>query len=292
MPSKIIGKIAIDHSLLNIDLNTIINFPVLPEAYAEFGVGSWRNHSLWNKTGDFHDMQVQDSDEPAQVTALGKQLPYISKLIRETFDTTHLKMVRARNLTNGCVFPHRDFVELSHKSHYLRVFLPLQSNLQSYHSDEQSVFQMQCGEIWQLDASMVHAAANFGEESRIHICLDFQFAGEKPPVEVVFLDPKTAQQLPAPTQPVRKPLANFPQTLNEMSKTFDETTLHSMIVALSKLHFLHTVHVADCYDWLIAMAEKTGSKTLIETCQRLKTFMIVKRAIGEQFSFQSAQTVN
>ncbi|WED43514.1 aspartyl/asparaginyl beta-hydroxylase domain-containing protein [Legionella cardiaca] len=182
MTSKILGKLSFNDELLQNDLNTIAQFPELNEEYDEFGIGYWKNHSLWNECGDFTNTQYRDYITPIKITELGKKLPYITRMVEENFDLTHLKMVRARNLINGFVIPHKDFVELKQrKTHYLRVFIPLENNSDSYHSDEKSVFQMQKGEVWRLDASIVHAAANFGTDSRVHICLDFQFPEERVP---------------------------------------------------------------------------------------------------------------
>lgn len=287
MSSKVIGKLLMNDALLQKDLDTIAQLPVLEEAYPEFGVGSWKNHSLWNKTGDYRDMQVCDSSTPAQATEFGKQLPYIQQLIDETFDTTHLRMVRSRNLVNGFVFPHRDFVELSkNKNQYLRVFIPLETNQSAYHSDEHSVFQMQKNEIWHLDASIIHSAANFSTNTRVNICLDFQFTDTVPPIESIFLNPETAKTLNQPTEPVRSDLKNLDALLHDLAQKINHENLLETLVMLSKFHFQHQVGIADCYDWLIMIAEKSGSDTLLAKTKRLKTFMIDKRALGEQFSFQ------
>lgn len=287
MPSKIIGKISFDEELLKKELDTITTFPHLEEAYPEFGVGSWRNHSLWNKSGNYLDMQVEDCMGEAKMTELGKQLPYLSQIIRETFDITHLKMVRSRNLVNGFVFPHKDFVELNKKNHYLRVFLPLKDNENAYHSDEYSVFQMQKGEIWQLDASIVHAAANFSEETRVHICLDFQFSNEFPPIESIFLNPESVNGLPKPTVAKRMKSDNIESKIKQVTKQLSMEKLHLALIELSKIHFKYEVPIADCYDWLMHAASEAGDNHLLATCKQLKHFMIVKRNFGEQFLFQA-----
>lgn len=287
MASKIIGRLSMDEDSLQADLEAISRFPLLQEVYPEFGVGSWKNHSLWNKSGDYLDMQVQDSTTPAKVTALGAQLPYVSKILHESFDMTYLRSVRARNLVDGFVFPHKDFVELSmNKNHYLRVFVPLENNPCAYHSDEHSVFQMKKGEIWQLDASIVHAAANFSTNSRVHLCLDFQFHEEVPPLESIFLNQETTTDLAKPTTPTRAPFEGLDNLVNKLSKSISSETLFDMLAELAGIHFQHEVGVADCYDWLILAAEKSGREQIIHQCKKLKTFMIEHRSFNEQFSYQ------
>lgn len=287
MPSKIIGKISFDDALLQRDLETIATFPHLEEAYPEFGVGSWRNHSLWNKSGNYRDLLVEESIGKANVTELGMQLPYINQMIRETFDTTHLKLVRTRNLIDGIVFPHKDFVELSKDKHYLRVFIPLKDNKHAYHSDEYSIFQMKKGEIWQLDAAIIHAAVNFGLDSRIHLCFDFHFPNAMPSIESIFLNPETVNGLAEPMEVKRIPKNHVEVKIKEVASQLTRARLHDALIELSKIHFQYDVHIADCYDWLINAAQESGDPDLPATCKKLKHFMIIKRDFGEKFSFEA-----
>lgn len=287
MPSQMIGKLILNNEFLARDLATIASFPTLIEEYKEFGTGTWKNHSLWNNDGDFKNTQYQDFATPALVTELGKQLPYINQLIFDHFDTSYLKMVRARNLINGFVVPHKDFVELERaKNHYLRVFIPLENNVDAYHSDEESVFQMQKGEIWRLDASIVHAAANFGHDSRVHLCLDFQLPEASSPFASIYLDQKLADTKVAPTFPQRESYAGLEEKLNYLAKNIKKDTVLDTLVELSKIHFQFDVSIKDCYDWLLAVAEKSGSFAIVNKCKQLKTYMTENRVFGERFSYQ------
>lgn len=285
MSSKMIGKVLISEEPLQKDLQTIAQFPILEEEYAEFGIGSWKNHSLWNENGDFADTQYRAYDTSMQITELGEKLPYITQLIKENFDMTYLKMVRARNLINGFVIPHKDFVEFNQsKTYYLRVFIPLENNTDSYHSDEKSVFQMQKGEVWRLDASIVHAAANFGSDSRVHLCLDFQFP-EKQPHESIFLNPGIAEAVVPPTVPTRKILHTLEDTLQQLTGRINKTNILETIVDLTKLHFHYDVSILDCYDWLIKIARQSGCEEILEKSRSLKKYMIESRELGERFAF-------
>ena len=258
MSSEMIGKITFNDELLQNDLKIIAQFPTLEEEYAEFGIGSWKNHSLWNSDGDFKNTQYSDYSSLAKITQLGEMLPYITHMIKENFDVTDIKMVRVRNLVNGFVIPHKDFVELNqNKKKYLRVFIPLENNKNAYHSDEESVFQMQKGEVWKLDASIVHAAANFSVDSRVNLCLDFQFTKNTAP-EAIFLDKSIATGVVAPTLPARKNFSNFDLNLklNNLAANLNKNNLLNTLVDLSKIHFEYDVSIVDCYDWLLFVAEK------------------------------------
>ena len=246
MPSKMIGKLSLNNELLQKDLEVVDKFPVIEEEYTEFGVGIWKNHSLWNESGDFKNTQYRDYNTPIKLTELGRKLPYINSLITENFDTTNLKMVRGRNLINGLVIPHKDFVELSKpKECYLRIFIPLENNQNAYHSDENSVFQMQKAEVWRLDASIIHAAANFGTDNRLHLCLDFQF-DKAIPYGSVFLDQKIPASVVAPTMPIRNKITDLDLKLEQLSNSINTTNLLEVVAELSKLHFKYDVSIADC----------------------------------------------
>ena len=287
MSSKMIGKLIFNDELLQKDMNTITQFPHLEEEYAEFGIGTWKNHSLWNDDGDYKNTQYTEYATMAKITELGKKLPYITSVIKENFDITHLKMVRARNLIDGFVVPHKDFVELDkNKAKFLRVFIPLENNKDAYHSDEYGVFQMQKGEVWRLDASIVHAAANFGTDSRVHICLDFQFEDPNAPFESIFLDQKTATAVVPPTVPERSIYDNLDFKLKELATRINKDNLLETLVDLSKLHFQYDVNIIDCYDWLLSVSEQAGSDEILNKTKSLKKYMIEERTLGERFTFQ------
>ncbi len=287
MSSRIIGKIEIESQKMAKDLFAISQFPVIEEEYSEFGTGTWLNNSLMNANGDYKNTKYQDSEFPGIRTSLWEKVPYITKLIEDNFNLTYLRMVRTRNLIDGIVIPHKDFVELEHdKSRYVRIFIPLENNNQAFHSDEYNVFQMQKGEIWILNAAIVHAAANFSKESRVFLCLDFQLP-ENETVESIFLNKNTYCTTHQPLLALRKPISNneIDERLNKFVDIMSEANLKEIILELSTIHFFYQIGVGKCYDWLIAIAEKIHSNTLIEKVKSLRTYMVSHRTLGERYSF-------
>lgn len=95
---------------------------------------------------------------------------------------------------------------------------------------------MQKGEIWQLDASIVHAATNFHTDTRVQICLDFQFSEAVPPDESIYLDPNTAKDLAKLTIPVRQNFDNLDMKLDELAKSINNNNRYEALVDLSRLH--------------------------------------------------------
>jgi hypothetical protein len=286
MPSYIFGKIELDDTQLKKDLEIVKGFPRISEEYDEFGTGVWINNSLWNASQDATDTMYRDFDYPAKQTEYGRQLPYISKLVTENFNLEYLKMVRTRNLIDGMVIPHKDFVELNKpKNQYFRVFVPLEDNRHAFHSDEDNVFQMKKGEIWFLDAAIDHAAVNFSIESRIFLCLDFAFPGDFHPSEI-FTNKALYNEQIKPTIAKREQLK--PEAVEHMiqslSQIIDKYNFKDILFMLSKIHFYKDVSVSAAYDWLEEITRRSGKEELLDKAQKLRKYMIEKRDLGERFS--------
>ncbi|WP_158932498.1 aspartyl/asparaginyl beta-hydroxylase domain-containing protein [Acidisphaera sp. S103] len=106
-------------------------------------------------------------------------IPYLTGLISREFATDRLRWARLMRVAgNGCVIPHRDFLEFSQP--FTRLRICLKTNPQAWNSEEGRLFHMRVGEVWHLDATRVHSAACFSPEPRVHLVLDF--AGDNDPV--------------------------------------------------------------------------------------------------------------
>lgn len=128
--TRLLGRIHFDRERLIKELETISEFPVFEEEYSEFSSGIWINNSLWNDDGNYKNTQYKNYNNPVQLTELGSKTGYVNSIINRYFDMENLKMVRTRNLLDGQVLPHRDFIELdSKKEKYIRILIPLETNL-------------------------------------------------------------------------------------------------------------------------------------------------------------------
>lgn len=244
------------------------------------------NCSLWNASGDEFDTMYRDFDYPARQTKYGRQLPYIDSIIRENFTFNYLKMVRMRSLIDGIVIPHKDFVEVGeHIPQCFRVFIALEDNEEAFHSDEQAVFRMRKGEIWFLDAAIVHAAANFSNKSRVHLCLDYIFPEKFSPADI-FVNPNLYTPELAPLIISReKPPSNFEESLIlTFTKTISKHNMKDIVSLLSKMHFYMQVPVGACYDWLVEIARRSGDSAILKKAEHLRTYLIIDRKLGERFS--------
>lgn len=282
MSSYILGKIYIDHEKLKKDLKIHDSFPKIEEEYDEFGTGFWQNCSLWNATDDKNDTMYRDYDHAIQQTEYGQKLAYVDELIKENFTF----VVRTRNLVDGMVIPHKDFVELTkEKSQYFRVFVPLEDNELAFHSDEENVFKMRKGEVWFLDAAIIHAAVNFSSDSRIFLCLDYAFPGEFSP-EDIFVKKDTYNPNVSPYIVPRQDVPeNFEADLiRSLSNVISRYNFKDIVFLLSKIHFYKNVPITSCYDVLVKIAEASGDDAIYEKAISLRKYLIEKRDLKERFS--------
>lgn len=199
---------------------------------------------------------------------------------------SRVRMVRARNLIDGMVIPHRDFVELDARVAYFRVFVPLELNTDAYHSDEHGVFQMLPGEVWFLDARMKHAAVNFAARSRMFLCLDFIFEGAFRESDIFAQDADVADERRT-VHVERQPLdeSAFSDMLASTAVRLSKGDLRGSVFDCSRYHFRYDVPVAACYDWLIRAAVAANDQAIHAKTIALKRFLVDSREMDERFNF-------
>jgi hypothetical protein len=162
------------------------------EAHSDYlSRGAYKSCMLWTPGGADGDGVVTkyDHHQPGAFTEYGNQLPYLRELISTVVDLDRLNFVRLAKVQNSAAMPHRDLLELSdipddtrnaHRAH-----IPLATNENCFFSEGNTVYRMRRGEIWFLDASVIHSLAVLSTEARIHLMLDFVNApSEKPLITI------------------------------------------------------------------------------------------------------------
>lgn len=284
MSSCIVGSLNLDGFDLKNEIAYLNSLPKIEEEYDEFAQGYWKNISLLNASGEGDDSQFRFCQRPEATEHL-RRLPKIRQVINDHFSTAALKMVRARNLIDGMVVPHRDFVEMKEDGlNFFRVFVMLEDNLDSYHSDDSGVFQMKKGEVWFLDAAIEHSAVNFSNKSRMALCFDFVFETDFRP-EDIFSTRDLVTRI-EPTYRVREALndAEVESIIGGISALLSRRTFKDLVFTASKYHFTRDVPVAACYDWLIEAANRNADTDTADKAQALKRYLVVNRDLGQRFS--------
>lgn len=290
MPSHIIGAINMDGYNVTSDLAYLNSITKLSEEYDEFAQGYWKNLSLFNSSGSKDDSQYKNctTSLPTEYMA---HCPNIMRMLNDNFDFSNVKMVRARNLIEGMVIPHRDFVEFDSNVTYFRVFVPIEYNADSFHSDEHAVFQMRPGEVWFLDAAINHAAINFSNKSRMFICLDFVF--DKAFKDTDIFHPaanisKGSRHIHIDRPDMPKEKSN--EIIAAIGETISKENFKNYLFEYSKYHFKHNISVTACYDWLIQGATAAKNQAVVEKSKALKKYLTEHREIGERFTIERWET--
>jgi hypothetical protein len=288
MSSHIIGHVDLPMAALRADIELLSSLNRLPEVYDEFSTGFYKNISLWNASGDGTDSRYRDTDR-AMITEFGRLVPDLEALLRSIFDFSHVTMVRARDLIDAMVLPHRDFIELDKEvASYYRVFLPLNDNPHAYHSDSAGVFRMKPGEVWFLDAKQVHAAANLSTLPRLFICLDFAFDDSRFHPSDIFVEKSNYRPGLRPYFLDRPHLpASFLEDLAHLRFACMPSALSELFVLLSKLHFSYESMPSEVFDWLEYVVGLSGDPSLIERVRLLRRHMIEHREFGYGLAINS-----
>lgn len=285
MRSHILGKVDLDQERLAADLAYLDSAPTPDEEYDEFCNGFWKNVSLWNATGSSDDMLYRDVESAAIATEHAENVPYLSEIVTSVFDVRRIQMARTRNLRNGVILPHRDFVELDREpDNYLRVFMFLQPSPEAFHSNEDAVIHMRPGEIWFLDAATVHSAVNLTESGRQSLCVDFAFDGPFDTKEI-FADPATHDPGIEPRLVRRRPFtAEHRDRILALGDLVERDTFRDLAFLLSKIHFRYDVHPAETYTWLAEISRRAGDDAMVDKAEQLRTFAIDARPLSGRFS--------
>jgi hypothetical protein len=282
MESRILGKVPIDPTRLERDLEVLLAAPASSQEYSEYRFGTFLTYILRSPTGSEQDGLFRGVGAAPLRTPLGRSLEYIDALVEDNFNVKRLQMVRAYLLHDALLVPHRDYVEFKRDAQRMaRIHLPLRTNPHALHSEDAAVFHMRQGEVWHLDVTRVHSACNASSEARVSLVLDFFLDGEPP--ESILREPCSGAGL-TPQLIERPPLArDFESQLRALSALLSQDTFRDIVQLLSRIHFHRQAHARDAFRWLQAMCEVSGDARLLEKARGLLIFLAEERELGERF---------
>ncbi|MER5323776.1 aspartyl/asparaginyl beta-hydroxylase domain-containing protein [Streptosporangium roseum] len=289
MASRILGRLPLDEDRLAQDMARLAQAPAPQEPYEVFTTGRWVNLNLWNASGDDGDGFFNGHRQVAgRPTRLLGGVPYIGELLTTWFNTELLTMVRARNVVEWSIVPHRDFLESGPAEDFFRVLIFLEDNEHALNSDEDMVFHMRKGEVWFLDSAQIHAGVNISSRSRWSLCLDFKAGTGFSPGDVFAragdydpaIRPALVERAPAP--------ADLPDRLRALSAVVSRHNIKDIAFLLGKVHFTEEVPIGASWDWLVEITRASGDPALLDLAERARRFFVHSREVYEEFSFVPA----
>lgn len=263
--SMILARIAFDTEKLRSTIKTIEDIP-FTKAYSQYTIGNWESSMLWNRSGKAKDDKSVEYEGHAIPTENAEQLTYINDLITSWFNVPKLKSVRLFRACNGLIIPHRDYLEFDRG--FTRIHVPLQTNDESFTSEDAVVFRMRVGEVWFLESNNVHSAGCFSDSPRVHLVLDFEADLE---LDHVFRD-VTLCQPSTDIQTFDRPKLNAfaLEAIFSLSKLLHATNFREIVAILAKLHFNYGCNAADMYEWMEVITSKCGNKILIDKAAQMR----------------------
>lgn len=246
--------------------------------YDAFTFGAWTSHVLANGSGADSDTAFRPHEGSLTLTELGKKLPNIMSLVSAHFPLDRLQWVRIFSLRDGIIAPHVDFLEWAKPG--LRVQVPLRTSDEALHSENDTVYGIRRGEVWEIHSTDPHSARSTSRTARLTLCLDFANADE--PLAI-------RDDIPA-TEPIR--VVELPEVtdaeleeLIDSGRSLTPRTMRADFRRFAALHFDRRAHATAAFDWYVAAARRSGNEDIVAKAQAFRTYCIEKRGDGEAFDW-------
>lgn len=141
------------------------------------------------------------------------------------------------------------------------------------------------GDIWMLDASVVHAAYNFSQDSRVILCLDFQYDRKNVDPSLIFKDKSIHNGNLSPmifsrVSLRKEDLDDFVYSISHSINSFED--IKSALLKISNAHIHHDISIHATYDLLLEVTKNKG-KEMYKFCTRIKRYYTISRRFGERF---------
>lgn len=246
--------------------------------YDAFTFGAWTSHVLANGSGADSDTAFRPHEGSLTLTELGKKLPNIMSLVAAHFPLDRLQWVRIFSLRDGIIAPHVDFLEWAKPG--LRVQVPLRTSDEALHSENDTIYGIRRGEVWEIHSTDPHSARSTSRTARLTLCLDFANADEPLAIrdDVPATEPIRVVELPEPTEAELEELI-------DSGRSFTPQTMRADFRRFAALHFDRRAHATAAFDWYVAAARRSGNEDIVAKAQAFRTYCIEKRGDGEAFAW-------
>lgn len=252
--SRIVGSLAFDEAVVAGEVAARASRLV---AVMADSVGDWGIDCLWR-----HDKVAA----PPAETLRALRLPRLAALIDAGFSLDRLRYVRLF-MTQGFGFvrPHRDWP--TSEPVFTRYHVPLVTAAACLNSEGSRIYHMSVGEIWYLNGNLPHSGICLGPDRRIHLVLDFD------PLPT----PDAALRNPCPGghgSPIAKAAGALSprqrRAIHALSAIASGRNQVQIADALGTLHFEYDVACEVVYDWLDAIAARSGDAVACSRASELR----------------------
>ncbi|MFF0162521.1 putative nonproteinogenic amino acid hydroxylase [Streptomyces sp. NPDC005263] len=246
--------------------------------YDAFTFGSWSAHILANSGGSDEDTSFRPYEGHLTQTELGLRLPGVMSIVTDNFPLERLQWVRVFSLSDGILAPHVDFLEFSEPG--TRLQIPLRTDEDSLHSEEDIVYHLRRGEVWKIHTTVPHSAQSVSPFPRLSLCLDFSGADE--PIEIMNSIPADS-----PVRLMERPPVSDAEVEELLSSSAEltATTLRAAFRRFAAVHFTRQAHATAAFDWFVEAAARTGDDALVDKARAFRTYCIDKRGYREAFEW-------
>jgi putative nonproteinogenic amino acid hydroxylase len=248
--------------------------------YDAFTFGLWSSHVLANGSGSASDTAFRPHDNTLTPTELGMRLPAIMRLVTDHFATERLQWVRVFALQDGILAPHVDFLEFDEPG--VRLQVPLRTTTEALHSENDLVYHLRKGEVWQIHTTVPHSACSGPEPARLSLCLDFAGNGFTPE-QVIRNTVSSHQEIHFVER--HPPSESELEDLLSLGETMTQDTMRTSFHRFAEMHFKSTVDAAETFDWYVRAAARSGNQKLIKKAAAFRRYCIEQRAYKEVFDW-------
>jgi len=287
MRTQYVADTPLDDIRLAKDLELSDSLP-WSEAHSDYvSGGAYKSCMVWTLGGVAGDGVVTkyDHGQAGAFTEFGNQLPYLRELISSVVDLDRLNFVRLAKVRNSVIIPHRDLLELgdlpddTRNTH--RVHIPLVTNENCFFNEGNTVYRMRKGEIWFLDASVIHSVAVLSDEDRIHLMLDFVNVPD--PASLITVEHRSTEPgIPADRTVGRPPLTDADRArLLRLGDVITMETVDEIFSIVIKKHYRYDGGDNFVWNTMTDIARACADPAVLPHIEELRRYFTIERSAAE-----------
>ena len=270
LKSRLLGKINITNQVVH-EVERAAKHLIFTDDYELYAnqPALWRQAVIANRTGDAHDGESVEHDQPVVWTENARRLPQLVALIDAYIDPKNVRSVRIFEVkTGGFILVHVDYIEF--EDGFSRVHLPIVTANGAVTVEGNVAFRMRAGEFWFLESRVPHTAGNFAPSARYHVAID---CDPRVPLEELLIGPVAAAEEIALV--VREPLSiGRDQLVNGLAPMLTPISIRSALNWATEHLFQYEIGAGEVHQLMTAAAAVNGDPRVIAKVATLRELLI------------------